>query len=507
MNIFGLYTQTDKTKMSKLKDMAIDMNAWAIVLTETWLTPNVCDGEVKIEGFNLFRADRDSRARGGTCIYLKEELAAVSCLQYSNTRVEGLVLKIRELELILFSVYRPPDCRTRDNYFQDTLARVDEEIGFAQANSNKFSNILGFGDYNFPDITWPEGVTPNGEGIETKQAKALLSFMNSHFMSQMSLAPTHGRNCLDLVLTNNVNLISSIGTEQNDVSLTDHNLLKVITMLGPGKREKVDVTRDFYTTIINRYNLKDATESDWSKYQAVLSKNDWLGVTLHFSASQKVDHLSKIIEKAVADVFPLKRESKSGYRIPKIMKKKMNRRTFLGKKMMVTQDPECFVRYKKELRVLELEISASHNVRIAKTESNMIDKMEVNPSLFYSYARSFGKDTGKIGPLVTDEDGIVADDFGVAELLRKQYESVFSEPCTNINREQLDDFIHTTEECLDDHENNTHEKLDRALKDVEINVSVVSKAVNALSPKAAPGPDGIPTLCYKMGGEPHPVAS
>ena len=58
MNIYGLYTQTDKTKMSKLKDMAIDMNACAIVLTETWLTPNVCDGEVKIEGFNLFRADR-----------------------------------------------------------------------------------------------------------------------------------------------------------------------------------------------------------------------------------------------------------------------------------------------------------------------------------------------------------------------------------------------------------------------------------------------------------------
>ena len=324
--------------------------------------------------------------------------------------------------------------------------------------------------------------------------------MNTHFMSQMAVGPTHGQNCLDLVLTNNVNLISSIGIEKNDVSLTDHNLLKVATMIGPGKREKVDISRDFYTTIINRYNLKDATENDWSKYQAVLSKNDWQGVTLHFSASQKVDHLSKIIEEAVAEVFPLKRVSKSSYSIPKMMKKKMRRRTFLGKKMMVTQDPECFCKYKNELRVLELEISASHNTRITKTESSMIEKMEKNPSLFYSYVRSFGKDTGKIGPLVTEEDGIITDDFGVAELLRKQYESVFSKPCTNINREQLDDFIHTTEEGLDDHESNTHEKLDLALKDVQIGVSEVSKAVNALSAKAAPGPDGIPTLCYKMGG-------
>ena len=82
MNIYGFYTQTDKTKMSKVKDMAIDMNAWAIVLTETWLSQSICDGEVKIEGFNLFRADRESRSCGGTSIYLKEELAAVSCLQY-----------------------------------------------------------------------------------------------------------------------------------------------------------------------------------------------------------------------------------------------------------------------------------------------------------------------------------------------------------------------------------------------------------------------------------------
>ena len=62
--------------------------------------------------------------------------------------------------------------------------------------------------------------------------------MNSHFMTQMAHAPTHGRNCLDLVLTNNVNLISSIGTEQNDASLMDHNLLKVMTTTEPGKKGK-----------------------------------------------------------------------------------------------------------------------------------------------------------------------------------------------------------------------------------------------------------------------------
>ena len=86
----------------------------------------------------------------------------------------------------------------------------------------------------------------------------------------------------------------------------------------------------------------------------------------------------------------------------------------MGKKMMVTQDPESFLNYKTELRALEHDISASHNARIAKTECNMIDKMDNNPSIFYSYTRSFGKYSGKIGPLVTEKDGIIADAFGVA---------------------------------------------------------------------------------------------
>ena len=130
----------------------------------------------------------------------------------------------------------------------------------------------------------------------------------------------------------------------------------------------------------------------------------------------------------------------------------------------------------------------------------MIDKLEDNPSLFYLYARSFGKNTGKIGPMVTEDDGIIADNFGASEVLRKQFESVFSKPCTNINREQMNDFIQTTKKYLDDHETNIHENLNLALKNVEIKVSEVSKAVNALSPKASPGPDGTHTLCYKIGG-------
>ena len=61
----------------------------------------------------------------------------------------------------------------------------------------------------------------------------------------------------------------------------------------------------------NRYNLRDASDEDWGKYQTILSNTDWATETQHFSASQKVDFLAKIMDKAVAKVFPLKSEKKA----------------------------------------------------------------------------------------------------------------------------------------------------------------------------------------------------
>ena len=180
LNVHGLLLTTDRTKTAMIRDTATDMNAWAIVLNETWLTTSILDAEVRIEGFNLYRSDRVGRdkASGGVCIYLKEAIAAVPILTHSNGTVESLVLKVRELELLLCTIYRPPDClkAAKTHLFNDSLDLVSEAISFAQANSGKFSNILGLGDFNLPKIDWPEGLTPMGDGVETVQGRQLVNF-------------------------------------------------------------------------------------------------------------------------------------------------------------------------------------------------------------------------------------------------------------------------------------------------------------------------------------------
>ena len=70
---------------------------------------------------------------------------------------------------------------------------------------------------------------------------------------------------------------------------------------------------------------------------------------------------------------------------------------WLGKRMMVTKDSVLYIKYKVELRALQLRITANLDVQIAKMEESMVDKLEVDPALFYSYASNFGNDSGKTG--------------------------------------------------------------------------------------------------------------
>ena len=146
-------------------------------------------------------------------------------------------------------------------------------------------------------------------------------------------------------MTNNTSLISCIGIEKNDVSLSYHNTLKFVTTIRPGKKEKVDISRDFHTTPINRCNLKDGIETIGVNTKMCYPKMTDK-VLLYSSVPLKsLNIFKKFMEEAIAGVFPLKWDRTSDYLIPKIIKKKM-RRTWLGKKMMVMKALESFLKYK-----------------------------------------------------------------------------------------------------------------------------------------------------------------
>ena len=130
-------------------------NSIGICLTKTWLDDLVCDGEIQIKNFEIFRSDRSVRQRGGVALYLRKELYGKSIFRYSNTVVEALIVKVRKLRSLVVCIYRPPS--TSNEEWSNALSSINDYIELAQANEG-YKTILVAGDFNFPDIKWEENL-------------------------------------------------------------------------------------------------------------------------------------------------------------------------------------------------------------------------------------------------------------------------------------------------------------------------------------------------------------
>ena len=90
-----------------------------MALTETWVHSHK-DAELKIDGYQLFRSDRNRREKsnrgrysGGVAAYVHDSFASQMevKLQYSNGVVEALGLFSSSHNLFLAIVYRQPGDR------------------------------------------------------------------------------------------------------------------------------------------------------------------------------------------------------------------------------------------------------------------------------------------------------------------------------------------------------------------------------------------------------------
>ena len=119
----------------------------------------------------------------------------------------------------------------------------------------------------------------------------------------------------------------------------------------------------------------------------------------------------------------------------------------------------------------------------------MIARIKDDPASFYGYARKFTKLPSQVGPLQVEGGNHTNDDEAMAEILRKHYDSMFSVPTEQITPDSINELFQLEEESSD-----------TSLTHINFSEENVKAAVASLSNSAAPGPDGVPTLCYKRGG-------
>ena len=255
-----------KVKIKYLCEL-LNLNKCAFgTFTESHLNPDIVDAEIEIENYRVIRADRKERTCGGSCIYIRNDIMCYDEYSWSNKVVSMCAVKLKTNDTLIINMYRPPDTDKHENAFEEALIKLEDLLSKSETN-----NIILTGDFNFPTIQWSQddemNITIASKNIP-KQAKSLLNILNDFSLLQCISKPTRGHNILDLVFTNNQQMINEV--KITDTIHSDHRLIQCISTRLIKTQEKV----------CNQYEKFDnlnfnSPKTEWTKIESELESIDW----------------------------------------------------------------------------------------------------------------------------------------------------------------------------------------------------------------------------------------
>ena len=474
-NFRGIYPKCNQTKIPTLAEWCEETEPDAVLGTESHLTPHILNGELNIKNYQIHRADRATRKKGGVINYIKDCLTAIPLLAYSTDWCEILVLLIPQKNCILCTIYRSPSCEAKN-----FIPPLDMLRNILQEHQNY--DIIVAGDFNFPGIDWTDPLcrkVSTSTVDERIQAIKLLSLTDDFFLKQLITEPTRGKNILDLVFSNITDDLFDCNISKYK-TLSDHNLIELKLNAGYNNAPNQEIPRpqqeneNQEQTGYTQFNFHKA---DYNAINSDLSAINWLNQLKDKSVQDQLTRFNDIVLEITGKYTSKKQANYKIYR----SKYYKERRALWRKRRRVMSKKDTESR-QKLIEEIEIDIKKSHSAERLHNEHQAIEKITTNAKYFYSYANKSRKNREKIGPFinkVTKEN--ISDPAEMAEVLQTQYCSVFSKSDINKVIENIEDFFHDDECELP------------ALNDISFNVKDIEKAIKKIKPHAAAGPDGFPT--------------
>ncbi len=148
----------------------------------------------------------------------------------SNSYTEAHVIYIKGIDTILINIYRPLVCPS--SKFLEPVSQIKNIL---QNLPGPMPTILLTGDLNFPMINWDTESVYGGTEDVRVQATPLLRFAEELCLTQLTSSPTRGSNILDIVLTNNDELVHEYCVD--NTNLSDHNIVTLTTNIRTDSRK------------------------------------------------------------------------------------------------------------------------------------------------------------------------------------------------------------------------------------------------------------------------------
>ena len=452
----------DNTKVPRLEEMCKYENAVVLCLTESHLDENIKDAEINMKNFTIFRQDRmPGTQKGGVITYIRNDLAlnAVELTKGAKGICEYQLIHLPDNNVILINMYRPPGANLED--FKSQMKEVNRAI---DELGNPLPTIILTGDFNYPELKWPVDIVGR-----ISKATPLLECMNKYALVNYITKPTRGNNILDLLLTNDDEMVRDVRVEDTDMS--DHRMLKITSNLKI-RLEKRKVNHD--ENILHKLSFHHS-KINWQNINAELGLYNWEESLETENSEGAYEKTLNILKNICTKHIPLKKKFRRTSIIPQDRRRLMRARTRFQKRLTKKLSPNQSSELLRRVELLNEQIKCSHKEEGERKEKMAIEQIKRNPKYFWNYAMDKSKTKTKIGPF-KENDKLITDPKEKANLLKEQYQSVFSSPKYGMN---------LTEDLLQ----RNFERGD--FRDITLTEEDFFKSMGNLNPNSSSGPDGI----------------
>jgi hypothetical protein len=366
--------------------------------------------------------------------------------------------------LILGCFYRP------DHTDLDYMDKFGESLSSAKQNSN--SHIWVGGDFNLPGINWEDQSVKAGDKYRPISSK-FIDIINDHSLHQVVDKPTwirdNTKNTDDLFLTNNPTLVNKVETLPG---LGDHETvfveISVKARLNKQTRRKIPLYRN----------------ADWPAFSDYISQ-----AAQNFDADASLDQMwqkfKNEIQAGISKFIPTKLSGKKDRHpwVSNATKSLIKKRDKYYKIWKKSKDSKTRSHYKAIKYQVQRELRKDHwnyveSIVTSDSTDTSYGNTHSSPGKnFWTYIKSLKQDSNGVAPL-KDRGQLISDAKGKAEILNKQYTSVFTHENTT-NLPDLGPSPYPT------------------MSPITVTAPGVHKLLCGLNPNKASGPDSIPPRLLK----------
>ncbi|GAB0190604.1 hypothetical protein GRJ2_001525700 [Grus japonensis] len=185
-----------RNKQEELEALAQSQCYDIIGISETWWE-ECCELCAVMDGYRLFRRDRQGRRGGGVALYVTEGLDCTE-LSVGDDTVESLWVRIKgqanKGDVVVGVYYRPPS--------QDDAT---DELFFKELReASRSTALVLMGDFNLPDVNWEHHTA------DTSRSRSFLKHLDDNFLVQVLKEPMRKGALLDLLLVNREGLVGEV---------------------------------------------------------------------------------------------------------------------------------------------------------------------------------------------------------------------------------------------------------------------------------------------------------